>query len=169
MIENEFDKLVLPHSGPLRTFAYSFTKDTDDAADLYQDTMIKAYRYFGKFAQGTNLRAWLFTIMQHTFINDYRRKARRSLVFCTKETINDSELFISSTKNNAIGNFVINDVERMLVLLPEVYLKPFRMHFEGYKYEEIASHLNIPLGTVKTRIHAARELLKKHLRPYTYQ
>jgi RNA polymerase sigma factor (sigma-70 family) len=166
MMDNQFDNLVLPHSGPLRTFAYSFTRNEDDADDLYQDTMIKAYRYFGKFAQGTNLRAWLFTIMHHTFINDYRKKSRRSSVFCTKETISDSELFVSSTKNNAIGNFVINDVERMLLLLPQVYLQPFRMHFEGYKYEEIALELAIPIGTVKTRIHAARELLKKHLKPY---
>jgi RNA polymerase sigma factor (sigma-70 family) len=166
MLENQFDQLITPHSAQLRAFAFSFTKDADDAADLYQDTMMKAYRYFGKFAQGTNFRAWLFTIMHHTFINDYRRNQRRSSVFCTKETISDGELFASSATNGATASFVINDVEKMLKLLPDVYLHPFKMHVEGYKYEEIADHLGIPIGTVKTRIHGAREQLKKHLRPY---
>jgi RNA polymerase sigma factor (sigma-70 family) len=166
MIDKELDLLLNQYARPLKSFAYSFTKDVNDADDLYQDTILKAFRYFEQFKDGTNLKAWLFTIMRNTFINDYRRGVRKNALIVTKEELGSADMAQSCTENKAIGNFVINDVERMLKLLPDCYLVPFKMHFEGYKYHEIAEELEIPVGTVKTRIHAARELLKKHLRPY---
>lgn len=166
MQKENFETILLPHEGQLRAFARTFTKDCDEAADLYQDTVIKAFQYFDKFTAGTNLKAWLFTIMHHTFINGYRKRERRATVLVRKLELLDSDHARSACENGATVNFFARDVQRMLALLPEIYLEPFQRHFEGYKYAEIALELDIPLGTVKTRIHSARELLKKYLRPY---
>lgn len=166
MADQEFNMLLAEQARPLRAFAYTFTKNQDDADDLYQDTLIKAFRYFEQFKTGTNLKAWLFTIMRNTFINEYRKGLRRNAVIVTKTDLDSSDLLGNCSYNSANAQFVLKDIEKMLLLLPECYLTPFRMHFEGHKYTEIAEEIGIPLGTVKTRIHAARELLKKHLKPY---
>ncbi|RZK60553.1 MAG: sigma-70 family RNA polymerase sigma factor [Pedobacter sp.] len=162
----KLDNLILAQEGPLRAFAYNFTRNLEDANDLYQDTIIKALNYVEQFHEGTNLKAWLFTIMRNTFINSYRRRRRTNTLIVTKDDLSSEDLCRSSVHNTAEGEFIQKDVAKMLQLLPEVYLVPFIRHFEGYKYHEIADELGVPLGTVKTRIHGARELLKKHLRPY---
>lgn len=166
MINQNFTTLVDQHSSSLKSFAYSFTRNQEDANDLYQDTLMKAFRYIQNFREGTNLKAWLFTIMKNTFINDYRKDTRKNAVISVKEEIESKDMLNHHQQNGALGNFVLKDVERMLKLLPVAYLVPFKMHFEGYKYHEIATELAIPIGTVKTRIHAAKEQLKKYLRPY---
>lgn len=161
-----FTVMLNKHSSSLKAFAYSFTKDSEDANDLYQDTVIRALNYFSHYKEGTNLKAWLFTIMRNTFINSYRRQKRRSNIIMVKEELDSDDLHMGSTKNTAEGNLTSKDIYRMLAKLPKCYLDPFTRHFEGYKYHEIADELGIPLGTVKTRIHAAREMLKKSLKPY---
>lgn len=166
MENQQFGEQIAPHASHLKAFAYSFTRDSSAADDLYQDTLLKAIRYFDKFTQETNLKAWLFTIMRNTFINDYRKNTRRNAVVHTKEELDSSDMYCGATNNEALGSFVVKDVNRMLALLPSVYAVPFTKYFEGYHYHEIAEELDIPIGTVKTRIHAARQLLKKHLRPY---
>lgn len=166
MANRELTNLLDQYVSPLKSFAYGFTRNVADADDLYQDTILKALQYIDKFNPGTNLKAWLFTIMRNTFINDYRRGRRKSAIISTKEELVSSEMMMSSTNNSAEGSFIQRDVNKMLAKLPESYAVPFTKHFEGYKYHEIAEELNIPIGTVKTRIHFARELLKKHLRPY---
>lgn len=166
MVNQDFTGVIDQHSSSLKAFAYSFTRNHDDASDLYQDTLIKAFRYFNDFREGTNIKAWLFTIMKNTFINDYRKGARRNAVVSVKGEIECKDMLNHHQQNGALAYFIINDVERMLKLLPDDYLIPFKMHFEGYRYHEIADELAMPLGTIKTRIHVAREMLKKHLRPY---
>lgn len=166
MANHELSKMLDQYMSPLKSFAYGFTRNVDDADDLYQDTVLKALQYFDRFNPGTNLKAWLFTIMRNTFINDYRRGRRKTAIITTKEDLASSEMLTSSTKNGAEGQFIQRDINKMLAKLPESYAVPFTRHFEGYKYHEIADELNIPIGTVKTRIHFARELLKKHLKPY---
>lgn len=161
-----FTHMLEDHSGALKAFAYQMTRDNDDANDLYQDTLMKALRYYTQYQQGTNFKAWLFTIMRNTFINHYRREKRKMAVVTVREEITSEDLSWSGTKNTAEGKFIHTDIQRMLAQLPSAYRIPFVRHFEGYKYHEIAEELGIPLGTVKTRIHAAREMLKKNLRPY---
>jgi RNA polymerase sigma factor (sigma-70 family) len=168
MGNQEFGLLIQEHTRPLKAFAFSFTRNTDDAEDLYQDTILKAINYFHHFKKGTNVKAWLFTIMRNTFINDYRRQVRRGALVVIKTELTSEDLSGSSSENKAVGNLVLKDIERMLRLLSPSYLQPFQMHFEGYKYHEIADELQIPIGTVKTRIHIARELLKRQLRPYAH-
>jgi RNA polymerase sigma factor (sigma-70 family) len=163
---SDFNVILNEHSRPLKAFAFRFTQDINDADDLYQDTVLKAFRYFENFKEGTNLKAWLFTIMKKTFINEYRKQAKSNALVVKCEDFSSVKLLQSSSKNLAEGRFVINDVHTILNKLPKDYSLPFVRHFEGHKYHEISKELGIPIGTVKTRIHMAREVLKKQLRMY---
>lgn len=164
----EFNTLVIEHSDSLRSYARNFTKDHDDANDLVQDTMLKAVTYFKNFREGTNLKGWLYTIMKNTFINNYRRITKSNSFITKEEEISAANLVHSATKNQGENKFVLEDIHSALSNLAEDYYTPFTMYFEGYKYHEISEHLNIPIGTVKTRIHVARKTMKKTLSTYKY-
>jgi len=143
-----------------------FTNDVEDANDLVQDTIIKAIRYRDLYKQGTNLRGWLYTIMKNTFINDYRKGARRNSIIETCEDLSSHQLQTSASNNLGENKFIMQDINKALDSLQPEYAKPFLRYFEGYKYHEIAVELNIPIGTVKTRIHVARQILKGQLKMY---
>lgn len=162
----EFNTKVVQEAGSLSSYAFYFTRDEENANDLVQDTMLKAFSYYSKFKEGTNLQAWLYTILKNTFINYYRRRVKTNAIILKTDTISSSDLFKSSLRNAAEGKFVMEDIEYALSKLPEEYYYPFSMYYEGYKYHEIADHFRIPIGTVKTRIHVARQQLKKKLKPY---
>lgn len=162
----DFETLIGPYQGKLKAYALNFTHDEENAADLMQDTLLKAYTYFGKFRPETNFRAWLFTIMKNTFINDYRRKARVTKVVTVEEELSSAQLLISCCRNQGELKFVNGDIEKALKSLPEHLFVPFMRYFEGFKYHEIAVELQLPIGTVKTRIHYARISLKKFLKVY---
>ncbi len=163
-----YNRMLADHTPTLRSFALRFTKDHDEINDLLQDTMIKAIRYYGQFKEGTNIKAWLFTIMRNTYINEYRRNVRKNALITTEEEISSSHLLESSSKNAGEGKFAMADIQKALANIPETYATPFIKYFEGYKYEEIAERMGIPLGTVKTRIHMARQLLQKQLKQYRH-
>ncbi len=163
----EFNTKVVKEAGSLNNYALYFTRDEENANDLVQDTMLKAFSYYNKFREGTNLQAWLYTILKNTFINYYRRKVKTNSIILKSHTISSSDLYKSALNNSAEGKFVMKDIERALSQLPEEYYYPFSMYFEAYKYHEIADHFRIPIGTVKTRIHVARQQLKKKLKPYS--
>ncbi|PPK99122.1 RNA polymerase sigma factor [Parapedobacter indicus] len=163
----EFNTKVVQEVGSLSSYAFYFTRDEENANDLVQDTILKAFSYYNKFKEGTNLQAWLYTILKNTFINYYRRKVKTNSIILKSDTISSSDLFKSSLRNNAESKFVMEDIERALSKLAEEYYYPFSMYYEGYKYHEIAAYFQIPIGTVKTRIHVARQLLKKKLTPYS--
>jgi RNA polymerase sigma-70 factor (ECF subfamily) len=162
----EFNTLVTHQASSLKMYALHFTHDIEDANDLVQDTMLKAITYYNKFKEGTNLKGWLYTIMKNTFINNYRRFVKISSFVTKSDDISSANLMYSSTCNQGEPKFVMQDINRALGALPQEYYVPFTMHYEGHKYHEIADHLTSPIGTVKTRIHVARKLLKKSLRPY---
>lgn len=162
----EFNSLVIQHSDSLKSYAKNFTKDHEDANDLVQDTLVKAITYFKNFREGTNLKGWLYTIMKNTFINNYRRVTRSNYFITKEEEISSANLVVSSTKNLGENKFMMEDINSALSNLPEDYYTPFTMYFEGYKYHEISEHLDIPIGTVKTRIHVARKTMKKTLSAY---
>jgi len=166
MTKIEFNTLVLRQATSLRSYALHFTRDADDANDLVQDTMLKAITYYNKFKEGTNLKGWLYTIMKNTFINNYRRFIKMNTFVIKADEISSPNLVFSSTKNDGEAKFIMDDLKRALDRLPADYNLPFTMYFEGHKYHEIADHLDIPIGTVKTRIHVARKLLKKSLKVY---
>ncbi len=157
---------ICSHRSCLESFALKFTNDIEDANDLVQDTIIKAIRYHNLYKQGTNLRGWLYTIMRNTFINDYRKGAKRNAIMETSEDLSSYQLRGSATTNLGENKFVMEDIHKALDRLQPDYSKPFLRYFEGYKYHEIAEELHIPIGTVKTRIHMARQILKAQLKMY---
>ncbi|TYR34158.1 sigma-70 family RNA polymerase sigma factor [Sphingobacterium phlebotomi] len=164
----EFNTLVIRQSESLKAYARNFTRDQDDANDLVQDTLLKAVTYFKNFKEGTNLKGWLYTIMKNTFINNYRRVVKTNSFITKEEEITSANLVVSATKNRGENKFVMEDINHALSNLSEDYYVPFTMYFEGYKYHEISDHLNIPIGTVKTRIHVARKVMKKTLNAYKF-
>lgn len=166
MKNGEFKNLVVTNSEDLRNIALHLTRDPNDASDLIQETLFKALSNQSKFRDGTNIKAWLYTIMKNIFINDYRRKNRRQTVL--DSTDNDYLLNSGDTvlENDGISNLHLNDLNRAFTQVDSSLKVPFLMHYKGYKYEEIAEQLNLPLGTVKSRIHMARKALKKLLKSY---
>lgn len=159
----EFDYQLEKASKSLKPFAVRLTKDLEDANDLIQETLYKAFTNKEKFADGTNLKAWLYTIMKNTFITNYQRMVRRKTFIDATENLH----FINSTatisENAAASSFAMQEISGALEELEEVYRRPFMMYYKGFKYHEIAERLAIPIGTVKNRIHIARKELKDKL------
>ena len=166
MTRFEFNTLVVQHTDSLKGYALHFTRDDEDAKDLVQDTVLKAVTYYGKFRDGTNLKGWLYTIMKNTFINRYRRIVKMNAVVSKSEEISDAHLWHSAARNSGEGKFILEDISDAMRKLSDDYYIPFSMYYEGYKYHEISEHMDIPIGTVKTRIHMARKLMKETLTPY---
>ncbi|MDO6439843.1 RNA polymerase sigma factor [Cyclobacterium sp. 1_MG-2023] len=163
----EFSYSLTKLSPSLKPFALKLTRDMDDANDLLQDTMVKAFTNKDKFTDGTNLKAWLYTIMKNTFITNYQRMVRRGTFVDTTENLHFINSGATIIENGVYGDFAMNDITKAINQLDEVYKSPFLMHYRGFKYHEIAMKLNIPIGTVKNRIHIARKLLKDDLKVYT--
>ena len=157
----EFDQLLVNHSDFLRPFAISLTKDQDTASDLLQETMYRALANKEKYNVGTNLKAWLYTILRNTFINDYRRRIKQKQLFQPVPATGLPEQGSSSfTADASLGE---KEIQKMIWDLPQIFRNPFILYFEGYKYYEIAEMLREPLGTIKSRIHFARKLLKAQI------
>jgi RNA polymerase sigma-70 factor (ECF subfamily) len=142
------------------------TKNYDDANDLVQDTLVKAFLNKDKYADGTNLKAWLFTIMKNTFITNYQRMMRKNTIIDTSDNLHYINSSSSVVQNDVYGNFANDDIKKALEKLEDTYKEPFMMYFNGFKYHEIAEKVAIPIGTVKNRIHLARKELKDRLRVY---
>ncbi len=160
----EFTQFITHDAEQLKPFAFNLTRDNESAKDLYQETVYRALANREKYNPGTNIKAWMFTIMRNIFINDYRRKARHNTVF----SINASEYLID-TRPNAIDNdgenhLIMKEILSAMSTLPEIFKTPFQMYIDGYKYNEIAFVLREPLGTIKSRIHFARKILKEQIR-----
>ncbi|MDX1943631.1 MAG: RNA polymerase sigma factor [Saprospiraceae bacterium] len=145
----------------LSAFAYRLTKNEDDAQDLLQETAYKAFKYKSMYQPKTNLRAWLMTIMRNTFINNYRQRKRRN----TLSDNTNSDYWINSKPQvvNNIGesSMMAEEIQAQIDTLEDWLKVPFLMYVQGYKYEEIAEKMEIPLGTVKSRIFFARQKLQK--------
>ncbi|AWW30534.1 RNA polymerase sigma factor [Echinicola strongylocentroti] len=166
MTNVEFSYSLNEHSKSLRPFAMRLTKDMDDANDLVQETMLKAYTNRDKFSDGTNLRAWLYTIMKNTFFTRYQRMLRRGTFVDTTDNLHYINSGDFSIENKAHSKFALDDIYKCIGALNSAYKVPFMMYFKGFKYQEIADELNLPIGTVKNRIHLARKTLKGDLKVY---
>ena len=134
--------------------------------DLFQETLYRALSNKDKYNVGTNIKAWLYTIMRNIFINDYRKKAKQSVVLDNSP----KDFLIDQTRtkvlNDGVTNLNLREVKQLIYDLPELFRTPFNLYFEGYKYNEIAEELNEPLGTIKSRIHFARKILKQKIQRY---
>ena len=144
----------------LNAFAYSLTKNSEDAKDLYQETAFRAINNRDKFRPETNFKAWTFTIMKNIFINNYRKKVKANTILDST----DNSFFIDSGSNAITNdggrNILMNELQGMISSLEDNIRIPFIMHHEGFKYNEIAEKFDLPLGTVKSRIFFARKALK---------
>lgn len=154
------------HYNDLQIYARSLEPDFDDAEDLVQETIYKAMRYRENYNDTLSLRGWLFTILKNTSINSFRRKKMINSLITTNESLAYDQLNYSSTKNDGEKNCMLADINRCIALLKPDYAIAIDYFLKGYKYHEIATRLDIPIGTVKFRIHAAREILKGQLRIY---
>jgi len=154
-------------------FGYRLTFDQDDAKDLVQDTYLKAFRFIESFQKGTNAKAWLFRILKNSFINDYRKKSKEpsKVDYQEVESYYNSEevdrqitpdLRVESLKD-MIGDEISNALNALDVDFRTVIIL---CDLEGFKYEEMAKILDIPIGTVRSRLHRARNLLKEKLGEY---
>lgn len=164
----EFNQHVLMMRPRLKAFAISLTSDQEDAKDLLQDTVLKAFTYREKFADSTNLGAWLFTIMKNTFINNYRRRKKsNTIVDGTKDL---HFVNIPQTKGSISPDSVLTEKEILKGIdeLADEYKVPFNMHLAGYKYKDIADKMGIPIGTVKSRIFLARQILMEKFTDYRF-
>ena len=159
----EFNDLLIGNSDFLKPFAFTLTRDNEAAKDLVQETMYKALANREKYHVGTNVKAWMYTIMRNIFINNYRRRSRQQTIF--DNTQNDFLINYAqaAVPNAAEVNLRLKDMQSTIQKLPDIFRLPFQLYFEGYKYNEIAQTLNEPLGTIKSRIHFARKLLKEQM------
>lgn len=168
-----FDQEFMPHIDSMYNFGYRLTFDEDDAKDLVQDTYLKAFRFINSFEQGTNAKAWLFRILKNSFINDYRKKSKQptKIDYQEVETYYNSDdvdygmttdLRVESVKD-MLGDEISNALNSLAVDFRTVIIL---CDLEGFTYEEMAKILDIPIGTVRSRLHRARNLLKEKLRSY---
>src|SRR3954469_17785667 len=149
----DFNQMLLSNAESLKPFAVTLTHDTETAKDLFQETLYKALANKEKYNVGTNIKAWLFTIMRNIFINDYRRKSKQKTNFDSTPNdflINQKQ---ASVRNAAETDLRMKEINAAIHGLPEIFKTPFQLYFDGYKYQEIADALVEPLGTVKSRIH----------------
>lgn len=153
----EFNTMVLSNADGLKPFAITLTKDYEAAKDLCQETLCKAFTYRDKYEAGTNIKAWLFTIMRNIFINEYRRSGRKKAVM---EAVKQS---MTPYAFSSEGLVRLKEINTAVHDLPAIFKKACLLYLRGYKYHEIAMVLNEPLGTIKSRIHFAKKILQKQI------
>ncbi len=164
----EFNRQLLSYENLLKYFALKLTSNTEDAEDLLQETFLKALRYKDKFESHTNLKSWLYTIMKNTFINNYRRSVRKRNIMTNSDDYDYIKPSISASPVSPESEYRHQELSKSIDALSDDCKIPFKMHNDGYKYKEIAEELNLPIGTVKSRIFLARKKLSKQLQAYAH-
>ncbi len=150
----------------LLNFAFMLTSNRDDAYDLLQDTTLKALDNQDKYVENTNFKGWVFTIMRNIFINNYRRVVRNATVIDQTEDCYHLNLSQDSGLESPEGSYAAQEITAAINEFPEKYRVPFSMHVAGYKYNEIAEKMDLPLGTIKSRIFFARQQLQERFADY---
>lgn len=168
-----FQEEFLPQIDALYNFAFHLTYDEEDSNDLVQDTYLKAFRFIESYKEGTNAKAWLFKILKNAFINEYRKKTKQPTKVDYEDIIAYQDEDDSSYSNyndlriemfqNMMGDEVTTAINSLPVDFRTVILL---CDIEGFTYEEIAKIIDIPIGTVRSRLHRARNMLKETLREY---
>jgi RNA polymerase sigma-70 factor (ECF subfamily) len=166
MTQHEFTSNLIDMKGNLQRFAMSLTSDRDTALDLVQDTYVKAITYKDKFVDYTNLKAWVFTIMKNTFINNYRRNVKENTIIDGTQDL----YYINQPSDKGFISpesiYSAAEIEKAIDSLSDEFRVPFMMHVEGFKYKEIADKLGLKIGTVKSRIFFTRQKLMLMLKDY---
>jgi RNA polymerase sigma factor (sigma-70 family) len=166
MTAMEFNYQLTNLSSNLQRFALSLTSNSEDAKDLLQETFAKAITYRDKFEDNTNLKAWTFTIMKNTFINNYRRAVKSNTTFDNTEDLYYLNLSRETTHETPDSELSVKEIQKAIDGLDQEFKIPFMMHTQGFKYKEIADELNLKIGTVKSRIFFTRKKLMERLKGY---
>src|ERR1700752_5069172 len=149
----EFNQLLVNNAEFLKPFAITLTRDSETAKDLFQETLYRALANKEKYNVGTNIKAWLYTIMRNIFINNYRKKVKQATVFDNTPNEYLINLHQGAVANAAIEGINLKEIQAAVYNLPEIFRNPFLLYFDGYRYHEIADMLGEPLCTIKSRIH----------------
>jgi RNA polymerase sigma-70 factor (ECF subfamily) len=172
LVRSEFEDLAFGHLQALHAFAYRLTRNPKDAEDLVQETFLRAYRFFDKFERGTNMKAWLFRILKNTFINEYRRRKSQpaEVDFDKLEGVYEKQLEelsgvrVENPETALERTLMAEDIEEALGAIPEEYrMVVMLVLIEGFTYQEAADALEIPVGTVMSRLHRGRKHLQAKL------
>jgi RNA polymerase sigma-70 factor (ECF subfamily) len=147
-------------------FAYMLTSNRDDAYDLLQDTTLKALDNEDKYIDNTNFKGWVFTIMRNIFINNYRKTARAATLIDTTDNLYHLNISQDSGLSSPEDSYGVQEITAAINSCPDEYRIPFSMQLAGYKYNEIAEKMGLPLGTVKSRIFFARKRLQEIFNDY---
>lgn len=168
-----FEKELLPHVDALTTFAFHLTYNEEDARDLVQDTFLKAYKSIDSYIEGTNSKAWLFKILKNAYINEYRKKSKRPtevdfddfLAYLEKDDLTNpgAQDFRMDVFRNQMGDEVTIAINSLPVDFKTVILL---CDIEEFTYEEISKITDIPIGTVRSRLHRGRKMLRDKLKKY---
>ena len=161
-----FKDRLLGLQNNLTNFAYQLTSNHESAMDLVQDTTLKVLDNESKYVENVNFKGWVFTIMRNIFINNYRKVVRSATIIDQTEDLYHLNLPQESGLDTPEGSVAVNEITAAINEFSEDYRIPFSMHVAGYKYNEIAEKMNLPLGTVKSRIFFARQRLQKKLQDY---
>lgn len=164
MSSKKFQTKLMSLQNNLLNFAYILTSNRDDAYDLLQDTTLKALDNEDKYVDNVNFKGWVFTIMRNIFINNYRKVVRASTIIDQTEDLYHLNLSQDSGFETPEGAYAAKEIIDVINGFPDEYRIPFSMHVAGYKYNEIAEEMGLPLGTVKSRIFFARKKLQTLLK-----
>ncbi|MDW8018745.1 MAG: sigma-70 family RNA polymerase sigma factor [Chloroherpetonaceae bacterium] len=174
--QRDFQREAMVHIDSLYNFALRMTGDPEDANDLVQETYMKAYRFFDSFEKGTNCKAWLFRILKNSYINKYRKESKEPDKVDYDEikefyhTVKDSSLDSNDMQEKLFGKLLDDEVARALDSLPEDFKEVVQLcDIEGFTYEEIANMVDCPIGTVRSRLHRGRKILREKLLEYARQ
>lgn len=163
---DSFQTRLLGLQNNLLNFAYQLTSNREQAQDLLQDTTLKALDNEDKYVDNVNFKGWIFTIMRNIFINNYRQNVRKATVIDQTEDLYHLNISQDSGLSTPEGSYAVKEISVALNSFSDDYRIPFNMFDAGYKYNEIAEAMNLPLGTVKSRIFFARKTLRKQLKDY---
>ena len=168
-----FEEELFPHIDALKTFAYHLSYNEEDANDLVQETYMKAHRFIEKYDQGTNAKAWLFKILKNAYINEYRKKSKQPTKVDFEDIVSYHDSDDKSNTSyldlreeifeNMMGDEVTNAINKLPIDFRTVILL---CDVEGFTYEEISKIINVPIGTVRSRLFRARNMLKEKLKEY---
>ena len=164
--KRSFQSSVLGMQGNLMSFAMKLTLNKDKAQDLVQETTLKALNSEDKFGENVNFKGWMLTIMRNTFINNYRRTSRECASVDESEGLYVVNMAVDDVNETPEGAYACGEINRIIAGLPKEYREAFNLHLAGYKYEEICEKLDMPMGTVKSRIFFTRQKLRELLKDY---
>ncbi|TYP93932.1 RNA polymerase, sigma subunit, ECF family [Fodinibius salinus] len=171
--QEDFEDEIIPHLDAMYNFALRLTSDPSDAEDLVQDTIVKAFRFFSSYEKGTNAKAWLFRILKNSYINNYRKQSKQpnqvdyDEVATFYETIRAERTDTSDLEDKMFRDLIDDDISNALDELPEDFRTVVLLcDIEDFTYEEIANMLDVPIGTIRSRLHRGRNLLKSQLMEY---